>query len=101
MSIFITSPFFVYLFFISLKDKKIKWLLFTSFFIALAVFSYYGIGYNQFGYRYSLDFLPFLFFALMLGCHEKFAKINSFLKFIIIAGALFNFFLFLTMFNIF
>ena len=100
MSIFTTSPYFLYLFFISFKKKNVKWLLWTSLFIALAIFSYYGIGYNQFGYRYSLDFLPFLFFALMLGHYEKFTKISLLLKIIIVAGALFNFFLFLTAFRI-
>ena len=63
--ILFTSIYFIKLFSVSYKNKLNKYLLFTSAFIAVPVFMYYGIGFRQYGYRYSLDFLPYLFLILM------------------------------------
>ena len=65
MSIFVTSPIFLYLFNLSYKDKLSRLLIITTIIIAVPIFLYYGIGYRQFGYRYSLDFLPLLFTVLI------------------------------------
>ena len=39
-------------------DRFTKLLLIGILAVALPVFLYYGIGWRQLGYRYSLDFLP-------------------------------------------
>lgn len=64
MGIFFTSP--IFLFLITLKKNKYLYpLLITTILLAIPSLVYFGIGYSQFGYRYSLDFLPFLFLLLL------------------------------------
>lgn len=65
MSIFITSPYLLALFFFRYHDTRSKLLLLTSATVALPILLYYGIGVEQFGYRYALDFLPWLLWLLM------------------------------------
>jgi hypothetical protein len=60
MGIFFTSPALVYLFLASFRDRLVQasWMA-----IALTlcpILTYYGIGVVQFGYRYALDFMPFV-----------------------------------------
>lgn len=98
MSIFITSPIFIYLFFLSYKDKLSKLLIITVVTIAVPVFFYYGIGFRQFGYRYSLDFLPFLFFLLIRNYKRKYINLSSGFKLVVIISALTNLYFFLTAF---
>jgi hypothetical protein len=38
--------------------------------VAIPVFLYYGGGYRQYGFRYSLDFTPFLVALMALGSHR-------------------------------
>ena len=71
-------------------------LWFTIIVIALPVFLYYGIGVFQFGYRYSLDFLPYLFLILIKNYKEQKGNLNYGLKAVIIATTLFNLYLLAT-----
>jgi hypothetical protein len=98
-SIFITSPYFAYLFLIKYKEKLNKILLISAILTSILVFSYYGIGFTQVGYRYSLDFLPFLFVLLMLGYKEKNLELSTGIKIVILFGIIFDFLLFMTFFN--
>jgi len=86
LAIWFTSPLFLYL--IRLKVTKITILSLITVFILLAPsLFYFGLGFVQFGYRYSTDFLPFLFLCLLpifKGGLPKFAK------FLITIGILFN-----------
>jgi hypothetical protein len=66
ISVFITSTYLIKLFFVNYRDKINRNLLIASIVIALPIFMYNGIGFRQFGYRYSLDFLPYLFLLIML-----------------------------------
>jgi len=64
LSIIYTSPLLLLPFFfmpISLFWKEIISILA----IAIPNFTYYGIGYAQYGYRYALDFYPFLLLILL------------------------------------
>lgn len=69
-SIFATSPLFFALFSLftirKLKKnhKNLFVFLFTSFIIMMPQLVYYGTGWFQFGYRYSLDFLPLWILSL-------------------------------------
>lgn len=66
MSIFVTSPYLLTLFSSKgYRDRMGTIALLTSLVIALPLFLYYGIGYSQFGYRYALDFMPFIFLLLL------------------------------------
>ncbi len=63
MGIFFTSPVLLYIFkdFRSrLKEPLIQACWLGTVCALLPIITYYGIGYIQFGYRYALDFLPFL-----------------------------------------
>ena len=60
MAIWFTSPLFIYL----IKIRKETYTLSAVAAIFILLFPslvYFGIGSSQFGYRYSLDFLPLLF----------------------------------------
>ena len=95
MSIFVTSPYFVYLFFLKYKDKLSKILIATSILIAIPLFLYYGVGYWQLGYRYSLDFLPLVFLLLIKNYKQQKVVLSKSFKFVILFSGLINaFFIF-------
>lgn len=60
MGLFFTSPALLYAFRAGISDRFVKacWLAVLA--TAIPLFAYYGIGFVQFGYRYALDFMPFL-----------------------------------------
>ncbi|MEK7580571.1 MAG: hypothetical protein AAB465_03120 [Patescibacteria group bacterium] len=96
MSVFITSPYFLYFFFLKYKDRLSKILIINIGAVALALFLYYGgAGYVTLGYRYALDFLPFLFWLLMKNYFEKNQELKPGMKIAIILSSLFNFYLLL------
>ncbi|MEX2007845.1 MAG: hypothetical protein WD992_03665 [Candidatus Levyibacteriota bacterium] len=87
MAIWWTSPLFLMLI---IKFKKNKYTLpaiLTTFALAIPVFTYYSIGFVQFGYRYALDFFPFLFLLLIPSLSPKLSKTAIAL---IVVGVLFN-----------
>ena len=95
MSIFITSPYLIYLFFLKNKDKLSYLLFITAISIAIPIFMYYGIGYVSFGYRYGLDFFPFLFILFMRNYHYQYGRLSNKLKFLIILSGFINLYLYL------
>jgi hypothetical protein len=87
MGIFFVSPLFFYLFGARLnRQVKILWL--TIGIMLLPILFYYSAGFIQYGNRYSLDFLPFVFLILI----ERFKKrgIPTFAKIVIYGSILFN-----------
>ncbi|MEK7526062.1 MAG: hypothetical protein AAB546_01125 [Patescibacteria group bacterium] len=67
LAIWITTPAFIYAFFAHLKDK-INLLAWVSIFLVfLIVASHGGTGWAQFGYRFAVDFYPFLIFLTIKG----------------------------------
>ncbi len=90
MSIFLTSPYFLYLLRIKYKDLISKLLLISSAVVAVPMFLYYGIGYFQFGYRYSLDFLPLLFFLLIRNYRNDHPQLSPGFKKMILVTAVTN-----------
>jgi len=93
MSIFLTSPYLIYLFFIKIKNKAAIKLLLTSAIIWLIISASFFIGWTQFGFRYALDFMPLLFVAFMMIYKDHKEKISTSLKTIIILSAIFNLYL--------
>lgn len=61
LAIWITSPFFLFITKSQIKKTNIKLTLLGALAIALVIFIHGGTGFAQFGYRYALDFYPFLF----------------------------------------
>ncbi|MFA4937540.1 MAG: hypothetical protein WC575_04650 [Patescibacteria group bacterium] len=94
MSIFFTSPILIYLFKFKYKDIISIALLITTLIISLPILLYYGIGYWQFGYRYSLDFLPLLFFLFIYKYNNQYGNLTKGIKILILSSALINIYLF-------
>ena len=60
LAIWITTPAFVFSFLAPLKEKIVKFLWLSIILIFLVVASHGGTGWAQFGYRFAIDFYPFL-----------------------------------------
>jgi hypothetical protein len=94
MSIFITSPYFLTLFFYkwSSFDRRARQLLFTALGSAFFVLTYFGLGPEQFGYRYSLDFLPELYLVFMIMYRKHHKNLSSGMRILILGSQLVNLF---------
>lgn len=70
MSIFLTTPAFVYAF-RARRETLVSaaWLAVLA--IGIPLMLYYGVGWIQFGYRYALDFYPFLMIPTALGINAR------------------------------
>ncbi|MBN1266901.1 MAG: hypothetical protein JXA25_15505 [Anaerolineales bacterium] len=75
LSLFISTPVLVCAFFAPLREKSTQALLLGVFLVAIPNLLYYNAGYLQAGYRYALDFLPFMFSLAALAWRGR----NSFL----------------------
>jgi hypothetical protein len=93
MSIFLTSPLFLWIVKAPFRKKEVILAGSTVILIAFAIFGYYGIGYDQFGYRYALDFYPFLFLMLLFALQKH---VPHALKFVIAFSFIFNLYLIVT-----
>lgn len=89
MSIFILSPVLILLFKTSFKDKLVKPSILTILITSIPLVTYYGIGWMQVGYRYALDFFPFL--LLILGSAVKKADPRT-VKILVYAGVIITWF---------
>ncbi len=98
MSIFLTSPILIYLFTFKYKDTISKILIITILLISLPILLYYGIGYEQFGYRYSLDFLPLLFYLFIYKYRDKYSNLSNGIKLLILFSAVINIYLLFSIF---
>lgn len=94
MSIWVTSPWFVYLLGLRHRDTSSRLLLLTSVAIAIPLLLYYGVGYRQFGYRYSLDFLPLLFYLLLRNYREQRSGLSQTFRTVILGTGCWNLYLF-------
>ena len=94
MSIFITSPFLLSFFFFKKNTytKDVVLLLSAAALSFIMVLLYYGLGAQQMGYRYSLDFMPELFVAFMILYKKANPRVSFGMKFLIALLALTNFY---------
>lgn len=99
MSIFITSPYLLYLFFLRHNERISKIFFIVIAVIALPIVMFYGVGFRQFGYRYSLDFFPILYFLLFINYKKKFGKLGNGIKLVFVLSSLANLYLFLAGFS--
>lgn len=83
MGIFFTTPAFVYAFVANHRSRVVQaaWVVIIA--ILPFLLTYYGVGYDQFGYRYAMDFYPFLFILTALGINSRW---NSFAKTLIVVS---------------
>jgi hypothetical protein len=71
MSILFTSPILLWGLRAPVKKPVIYLGMGTSLIMMFVILGYYGIGVRQYGYRYALDFYPFLFLMLAYVCRER------------------------------
>lgn len=98
MSIFLTSPILLWCFKnikITIKEQQVKLALLTSLFILLFLLGYFGVGTRQYGYRYALDFSPFLFLIL---CRSFSMGMDRSAKIVIVVSFIINYLLFPSIF---
>ena len=89
MSIFFLSPVLFLLFKTNFKDRLVKACFLAIILMLVPLLTYYGIGARQIGYRYALDFYPFLLIPLAIAIK----KIDEILlKFLVIAGVMITWF---------
>jgi hypothetical protein len=70
MSLFVTTPLFALLFWPKLKPR-LHWILWlTVAAVSVPGFFYQNDGWRQFGFRFSLDYTPYLFLLLAIGGHK-------------------------------
>jgi len=67
MSLFVTTPLFLYLLAPKQKPRLYRALWLTVALVAIPGFFYQNSGYFQFGFRFSLDYTPYLILLLALG----------------------------------
>lgn len=67
LSIWITTPAFVFSLMANIKENVVKIASITSFAILFIVFMHGGTGWAQFGYRFAVDLYPFLTFLTIKG----------------------------------
>lgn len=87
MAIWYTSPLFLMLLVRFRKNQYFLSALLTCVAISIPLLTYYSLGATQFGYRYALDFLPFLFLLLIPALSPKLSRAAITL---IVIGVLFN-----------
>ncbi len=87
LAIWITTPAFLLSLFAPIKKRIVKLSWFTIFLISLMIFSHGGTGFTQFGYRYAVDFYPFLILLTIIGAtrikNKKIYSLLIFLSFIV------------------
>lgn len=66
MSIGVTSPYLMVVFFRYYKSRLTHIALVSVLAIAIPLLLYYGVGYRQYGYRYALDFFPLLYLSFLI-----------------------------------
>lgn len=87
LAIWYTSPLLLYLIFKFKRNRESVAALVAAGAISIPSLIFFSIGYAQIGYRYALDFLPFL---LMMLFFSSAPKLSFTQKMLIIIGVLFN-----------
>lgn len=87
LALYIVTPAFFLIMFASFNKRLICSSLITVLIILFPILMKGGNGFTQFGFRYSLDFLPFLLILTAGGLENKF---NIYSKFLIILSVIIN-----------
>jgi hypothetical protein len=92
MSIFITSPYLLSMF--SQKwsrfDRRAKNLMVAIAISLVFVLSFYGIGADQYGVRYSLDYLPAVYLLFMIIYRKGHRTLTRGMTFLLLISGVFN-----------
>jgi len=96
MSIFVTSPYLVYLFGFKYRSLTSRLALVSVAVMLLPILLYYGIGFWQFGYRYALDVMPLLFWLLMREYRLQHPGLSRGFRWLILFSVILNLYLLAT-----
>ncbi|MEQ9618254.1 MAG: hypothetical protein RIG61_03660 [Deltaproteobacteria bacterium] len=77
MSILITTPAFIYSLFAGIRNKFSLACWSAIIPIAAVLFIHGGVGWKQFGYRFAVDFYPFLLILTALGIKKNLTDISD------------------------
>jgi hypothetical protein len=88
MGMFFVTPALAYIFCAPLRSPLVQacWLGVLA--IMVPVITYYGVGWIQFGFRYALDFVPFLMLLLALGLPRPMTVMSRVLVLVSVAVSL-------------
>lgn len=92
----VTSPFLLKLFFLRKWDGFVWRAMLTSGVIMLPIMFYYGVGYMQFGYRYSMDWLPFWLWVVMRDTAKNGKGLSGRMRAVIFGSGVLNYYLLVT-----
>lgn len=87
MALYIVTPAFFLILFASFKRRLVYTSLITVLIMSIPILMKGGNGFTQFGFRYSLDFLPYLLILTASGLKNRF---NFYSKSLIILSILVN-----------
>jgi hypothetical protein len=87
MGLIFVSPALFYAFRANIKERFVQACWLAVVFIMVPVITYYGVGWVQFGYRYGLDFIPFLLLLAAIGLGQPVSKLA---RVLILAGVVVN-----------
>jgi len=79
MGLLYTSPALLYAFRASLKNRLNQACLLGTLVGMLPIITYYGVGWIQFGFRYALDFLPFVLLLAARGFPDPMSRLSRIL----------------------
>jgi hypothetical protein len=88
MSVLLTSPAFIYAAFVKRDDplKLGSWMAIGL--ISIPLITYFNQGWVQFGYRFMLDFIPFLLILTALGFEDNQSPSSTKIKIALVAIAI-------------
>jgi hypothetical protein len=98
MSFLFTSPIFLWCIKAKLKEKLVKPAIITTVLLLFFILGYFGIGASQYGFRYALDFYPFLFIILCLAFKSG---MSNFVKSFIVISFFFNLYMIFGLIGVF
>ena len=77
-SFLLTTPALLIAFNGGFRERTAQMLWWATIIVAIPVFLYYGGGgANTYGYRYAMDFVPFLFALVAMGLREHFGTMEK------------------------
>jgi hypothetical protein len=79
LSLFISTPALAYMFLCPWRERIVQACALAVCLVAAPSLLYYNTGYLQAGYRYVLDFLPFIVVLIVIGMRGRLTRISSFL----------------------
>jgi hypothetical protein len=77
MSIFITSPGLLYAVRARWRESRVWWLALAALIVLIPTLLYYGGGWLQYGYRYALDSIPFVWAICALAAVRDEERLRS------------------------